>query len=55
MEQALRYWKLEHISYAMERIQSAVLESRKNSSLGEAIIRQVLLGLTIAARRQMAA
>ncbi|AGF76540.1 DNA polymerase III subunit delta [Bartonella vinsonii] len=55
VEQALRYWKLEHISYAMERIQSAVLESRKNSSLGEAIIRQVLLGLTIAARRQMAA
>ncbi|WP_156851215.1 DNA polymerase III subunit delta [Bartonella refiksaydamii] len=54
VEQALRYWKLEHISYAMERIQSAVLDSRKNPLLGEAIIRQVLLGLTIAARRKMA-
>lgn len=55
IEQALRYWKLEQISYAMERIQNAVLESRKNPLLGEAIIRQVLLGLTIFARRQMAA
>ncbi|WP_375706608.1 DNA polymerase III subunit delta [Bartonella sp. AA126HLJHH] len=55
VEQALKYWKLEQISYAMERIQSAVLDSRKNPLLGEAIIRQVLLGLTIIARRQMAA
>lgn len=54
VEQALRYWKLEHISYAMERIESAVLDSRKNPLLGEAIIRQVLLGLTIVARRRMA-
>ncbi|MBX4335964.1 DNA polymerase III subunit delta [Bartonella raoultii] len=54
VEQALRYWKLEQISYAMERIQKAVLDSRKNPLLGEAIIRQVLLGLTIFARRQMA-
>ncbi|MET3589110.1 DNA polymerase-3 subunit delta [Bartonella silvatica] len=55
IEQALKYWKLEHISYAMEKIQTAVLDSRKNPLLGEAIIRQALLGLTIAARRQMAA
>ncbi|UTO28358.1 DNA polymerase III subunit delta [Bartonella harrusi] len=55
VEQALRYWKLEHISYAMERIQSAVLESRKNPLLSEAIVRQILLGLTITARRQKAA
>ncbi|WP_375614139.1 MULTISPECIES: DNA polymerase III subunit delta [unclassified Bartonella] len=55
VEQALKYWKLEQISYAMERIQSAVLDSRKNPLLAEAIIRQVLLGLTIIARRQMAA
>ncbi|GAA4658024.1 DNA polymerase III subunit delta [Bartonella pachyuromydis] len=55
VEQALRYWKLEHISYAMEKIQTAVLESRKNPLLSEAIIRQALLGLTIVARRQMAA
>ncbi|MET3559459.1 DNA polymerase-3 subunit delta [Bartonella japonica] len=55
VEQALNYWKLEHISHAMEKIQTAVLNSRKNPLLGEAIIRQVLLGLTIIARRQMAA
>ncbi|WP_273754011.1 MULTISPECIES: DNA polymerase III subunit delta [unclassified Bartonella] len=55
VEQALKYWKLEQISYAMEKIQRAVLESRKNPLLGEAIIRQALLGLTIIARRQMAA
>lgn len=55
VEKALRYWKLEHISYAMERIQTAVLESRKNPLLSEAIIRQALLGLAIVARRQMAA
>ncbi|MBB5073691.1 DNA polymerase-3 subunit delta [Bartonella callosciuri] len=55
VEQALKYWKLKHIAYAMERIQSAVLESRKNPLLGEAIIRQALLGLTLVARRQMAA
>ncbi|WP_019222996.1 DNA polymerase III subunit delta [Bartonella rattaustraliani] len=55
VEHALRYWKLEYISYAMEKIQTAVLESRKNPLLGEAIIRQALLGLTIIARRQMAA
>ncbi|GAA5096275.1 DNA polymerase III subunit delta [Bartonella acomydis] len=55
VEQALRYWKLEQISSAMERIQTAVLESRKNPFLSEAIIRQALLGLTIAARRQKVA
>ncbi|WP_336293814.1 DNA polymerase III subunit delta [Bartonella sp. CB169] len=54
VEKALKYWKLEHISYAMEKIQSAVLESRKNPLLEEAIIRQSLLGLTIFLRRQMA-
>ncbi|WP_208435457.1 DNA polymerase III subunit delta [Bartonella phoceensis] len=55
VEQALRYWKLEHISYAMKRIQSAVLDSRKNPLLSEAIIHQVLLDLTIVARRQVVA
>ncbi|MBB4075842.1 DNA polymerase-3 subunit delta [Bartonella fuyuanensis] len=55
VEQALKYWKLEQIAYAMERIQGAILDSRKNPLLGEAIIRQVLLGLTIIARRQMSA
>ncbi|WP_332065192.1 DNA polymerase III subunit delta [Bartonella sp. CB189] len=53
VEYALRYWKMEQISYAMERIQCAVLESRKNPLLGEAVIRQTLLGLTIAARRRI--
>ncbi|EJF79188.1 DNA polymerase III, delta subunit [Candidatus Bartonella washoeensis Sb944nv] len=55
VERALSYWGGEQISYAMERIQRAVLDSRKNPHLGEAIIRQTLLGLAIVARRQMAA
>ncbi|WP_455481936.1 DNA polymerase III subunit delta [Bartonella sp. B35(2025)] len=54
VERALKYWGMEQISYAMERIQNAVLDSRKNPLLGEAITRQVLLGLAIVARRQMA-
>ncbi|WP_332060014.1 DNA polymerase III subunit delta [Bartonella sp. CB74] len=53
IERALKYWGMEQISYAMERIQHAVLDSRKNPLLGEAIIRQALLRLTIIARRQM--
>ncbi|WP_336287564.1 MULTISPECIES: DNA polymerase III subunit delta [unclassified Bartonella] len=53
VERALKYWGMEQISYAMERIQRVVLDSRKNPLLGEAIIRQALLGLTIIARRQM--
>ncbi|GAA5108151.1 DNA polymerase III subunit delta [Bartonella jaculi] len=55
VERALSYWGGEQISYAMERIQRAVLDSRKNPLLGEAIIRQALLGLAIVARRQRAA
>lgn len=55
IERALSYWGREQISYAMERIQHAVLESRKNPLLGEAIIRQALLRLAIVARRQMTA
>ncbi|AGF75119.1 DNA polymerase III subunit delta [Bartonella australis AUST/NH1] len=54
IERALKYWKLEQISYAMEKIQSAVLESRKNPLLSEAIIRQTLLGLAVTAQRKIA-
>ncbi|WP_455474095.1 DNA polymerase III subunit delta [Bartonella sp. B30(2025)] len=53
IERALTYWKVEQISYAMERIQRAVLESRKNPLLSEAITRQALLGVAIIAQRQM--
>lgn len=52
VEKALSSWGLEQISCAMEKIQHAVLDSRKNPLLGEAIIRQVLLGLAITARHQ---
>ncbi|WP_455479372.1 DNA polymerase III subunit delta [Bartonella sp. B23] len=55
VERALSYWGEEQIFYAMERIQRAVLDSRKNPLLGEAIIRQALLGLAIFARRRMVA
>ncbi|MCZ2203558.1 DNA polymerase III subunit delta [Bartonella sp. A05] len=54
VEKALKYWGLEKIFYAMEKIQRAVLDSRKNPLLGEAIIRQALLGLAVTARRQKA-
>ncbi|MDD9333168.1 MAG: DNA polymerase III subunit delta, partial [Bartonella sp.] len=52
VEQALRYWNLEKILYAMKKIQSAILESRKNPLLSEVIIHQILLKLTIIAKRQ---
>ncbi|CBI77016.1 conserved protein of unknown function [Bartonella clarridgeiae 73] len=52
VEQALRYWNLEQILYAMKKIQSAILESRKNPLLNETIIHQLLLELTIIAKRQ---
>ncbi|MCZ2327889.1 DNA polymerase III subunit delta [Bartonella sp. F02] len=54
VESALRYWKLEQIASAMERIQCAVLESRKNPFLSKAIIRQALLALAVTAQRQKA-
>ncbi|WP_455477858.1 DNA polymerase III subunit delta [Bartonella sp. B10] len=54
VERALKYWGMEQISYAMEQIQHAVLDSRKSPLLGESIIRQVLLSLAIIAQRQMA-
>ncbi|EYS90777.1 DNA polymerase III, delta subunit [Bartonella bacilliformis str. Heidi Mejia] len=53
VEKALKYWTLEKISYAMEKIQCALLESRKNPLLGEAIIHRVLLELVFMIRRQM--
>ncbi|ATO58003.1 DNA polymerase III subunit delta [Bartonella sp. 1-1C] len=52
IEQALRYWNLEKILCAMKKIQSAILESRKNPPLSEVIIHQVLLKLTIIAKCQ---
>ncbi|EJF74640.1 DNA polymerase III subunit delta [Bartonella alsatica] len=55
VERALNYWGLEQISYAMERIQRAVLDSRKNPILSEAIIRQALLGLAVVAQRKITA
>ncbi|ALE03224.1 DNA polymerase III subunit delta [Bartonella ancashensis] len=45
-KKALKYWELEQISHAMVKIQDAILESRQNSLLGEAIVGQILLELT---------
>ncbi len=47
IEQALKYWKLEQISYAMERIESTVLDRFKNTVLREAFILWVLLRFKI--------
>lgn len=51
VEKALNHWSLNQISTAMEKLQSAVLESRKNATLSESIIRQTLLALVIVAKR----
>ncbi|MHC5306037.1 DNA polymerase III subunit delta [Bartonella sp. LJL80] len=51
IERAVTHWTLEQIAAAMERLQKAVLESRKNAGLGEAIIRQTLLALAVMAKR----
>ncbi|WP_102829960.1 DNA polymerase III subunit delta [Bartonella bovis] len=53
VEKALKYWGLEQIAYAMEKIQRAVLDSRKNPFLGETIVHQVLLGLAVNAQRRI--
>ena len=51
VEKALMNWTMPRIIRAMERLQNAVLESRKSATLGTAIIRQTLLALTIEAAR----
>ncbi|ENN90730.1 DNA polymerase III subunit delta [Bartonella schoenbuchensis] len=53
VEKALKCWGLEQIAYAMEKIQCAVLDSRKNPFLGEAIVHQVLLGLAVSAQKRI--
>lgn len=51
IEKALQNWTLPRIIRAMERLQNSVLESRKSAMLGTAIIRQILLSLTLEAAR----
>lgn len=52
MEQAVSRWTLSRIAQAMQRLQKAILESRKNAALAEPIIRQALLALAVSARQQ---
>ncbi|AQX28563.1 MULTISPECIES: DNA polymerase III subunit delta [unclassified Bartonella] len=52
VEQALKYWSLEQILYAMEKIQSTILESRKNPLLNKTIIHKALLELAVIAKHQ---
>jgi len=51
VEQALLHWKAERIACAMERLHTVVLESRKNTMLAPAIVRQNLMALAIEAAR----
>jgi len=51
VERALECWNTTRILQACARLQTAVLDSRKNPALGTAIIRQNLLALTIEAAR----
>lgn len=52
VEQAVSNWTSPQIAQAMEKLQNTILESRRNASLSEPIIRQALLALTILAKRQ---
>ncbi|WP_182418248.1 DNA polymerase III subunit delta [Bartonella sp. HY038] len=51
VERALNSWTMPRIIRAMERLQNAVLESRKSAALSVPIIRQTLLALTVEAAR----
>lgn len=51
MEQALALWNSAKIARAQERLHKTLLESRQNSALSAAIIRQNLLALTVEAAR----
>lgn len=49
MEKAIASWPLASIERALERLQAAVLESRRNADLEEEIVRQALLALAVEA------
>lgn len=51
IEEALRRWTLASIARGLDRLQSALLESRRNPQLAAAILRQALLGLAVEAAR----
>lgn len=51
VEDALGRWSLAAISRALERLQNALLESRRKPQLAVAIVRQALIGLAIEAAR----
>jgi len=51
MERILSLWNGAKIARAMERLDKTLLDSRKNSALGAALIRQNLLALTVEAAR----
>jgi DNA polymerase-3 subunit delta len=51
VEEALARWSLPAISHALERLQGAVLESRRVPQISTAIVRQALMGLAVEAAR----
>lgn len=52
MEAALRKLRRPIIARALDRLSSALLESRRRPDLGEALIRQALLGIAVESARQ---
>jgi DNA polymerase III subunit delta len=55
LEQALSGWSLDRIGRAQERLADAILQSRRNAALEDAVIRHNLLALAVEARRAGAA
>ncbi len=51
VEDALRRWSLPALARALERVQGAVLQSRREPDLGGAVARQALLALAVEAAR----
>jgi DNA polymerase-3 subunit delta len=51
VEQALQRWSVAGLDRALERLQAAVLETRRRPDLGVALARQALLGIAVEAAR----
>ncbi|ESW64349.1 DNA polymerase III subunit delta [Mesorhizobium sp. C277A] len=51
VEKALERWNVEALSRALNRLQSAVLQTRRRPDLSEALARQALLGIAVESAR----
>ncbi|TGQ03172.1 DNA polymerase III subunit delta, partial [Mesorhizobium sp. M4B.F.Ca.ET.215.01.1.1] len=51
VEKALERWSVEALGRALNRLQTAVLQTRRRPDLSEALARQALLGIAIESAR----